>query len=247
MVKTKETNVRIYSPFLLVLVILIVGLLYIFNSDEAQDIRSRAEDDEANYCEKNCGGDRDPCTGTNIGDNYYDSGCCADIKKTGDPFACGNWVNRTWCFPDDCTTIPEGVKTQRCAGARTEYCNRCKSHGCYNIPSSVPTLVPTIVQPTQVVPPTSVPIPTEIIIPPTNPPIPTQVTQPTQVVEPPQTRPQITYVPIIIPPYTPPTLTPTPTPFKFTLPNILPPKEKVQSFWERVRFNLFNFFSKVLP
>lgn len=118
------------------------------------------------------------------------------------------------------------------------------SDGSLNI---APTAVPTVpVQPTAVPTSISTPIPinpTEVQLPTLPPPPPVQ---PTQVIEPSLPR-QITYIPVIIPPYTPPTVTPTPTPFKFNLPNIFPPKEKVQSFWEGIRLNLLNFFSKVLP
>lgn len=239
----KEDNAKIIAPFFLLISALIVGFIYQFNGSQLQDIRGRADDD-ANYCAFNCGGDKDPCTGTKIGDNFYDPACCGEIKNTGDPFACGNWVNRTWCFPEECSTIPEGVNRQRCSAARTSYCSKCKEHGCYSdtsIPTAAPTSQPV---PTQIVIiPTSEPIPTAEILP-TSPPLPTQIIR----IEPTTPRTQITYTPIRYPTNPPPpTLIPTNAPFKISLPHILPPKEKVDTFITQIRAKLDDFFSKILP
>ena len=134
----------------------------------SNNLTTKAEGIDTDFCINNCGGDRDPCTGTKIGDNYYDPVCCGEIKKTGDPFACGNWVNRTWCFPDECSTIPADVNRQRCGGARFVYCEKCKEHGCYSISPTIqptpsiaspsPTLstpTPTIIEPTLTSTPTT--------------------------------------------------------------------------------------------
>lgn len=141
------------------------------------DIRSRAQGVDP-YCPANCNnGENDPCTGKNI-NGLYDAGCCAEVQKTGEPYSCTNPYNRMWCFPEECASIPEGVSPMRCASARTEYCNRCKQHGCYGsvnptappAPTAVPTNPPVPTtnnpspplgvnpQPTTYIPPTQVPI-----------------------------------------------------------------------------------------
>lgn len=251
MAKATKFDGKITSPLFLLFAIILVGLIYNFNSDPFQDIRGRAEEDP-NFCQNHCRPNSKSCDfsdTTRTDDPNLNDPCCEEIKKTGDPGACP-WPQRGYCTDDQCAAIPEGVSKERCGGPRHSWCGECQSHNCpgYGSNPVQPTKAPvsTVASPTQVIPPTSAPIPTDVTIPtevpPTNPPLPTQI--PEESVKP---RPQITYVPIIVPPYTPSTLTPTPTPFKFNLPNILPPKEKVQSFWEGIRLNLVNFFSKILP
>lgn len=244
MVKASKTNIKIISPFFLLLAIILVGVIYNFNRDSFQDIRGRAEEGPG-FCQDKCIG-QDRCGKGPEGDTAYNDPCCDELAKTGDPFACG-YPQRLYCLPDQCAGIPEDVPRQRCGGSRQNWCNLCKDNNCPGyggapvVPTSPPVTPSQPSQPTSVPVPTSMPIlPTEVIS--TSPPPPTQVLE-----EPIKPRPQITYIPIIVPPYTPPTLTPTPTPFKFNLPNILPPKEKVQSFFEGIRLNLLDFFSKILP
>ncbi len=248
MLKFKKLDFKIATPFFLLFAIFLVTIFYKFNRLGNQDLRSLAsEEDDANYCVKA-------------------PDCCSAISKTHDAHEC-DWPIRGYC--NNCGDI-EG-KNERCgwywiwhdksdSPDKNIGTNMPAGYGCmigdspgsmrpkYNADGSVNTLKPTSipVTPTQIPQPTSLPVPTSIQIlptevPPTNPPVSTQIP------EQPLPRPQITYVPIIIPPYTPPTLTPTPTPFKINLPNILPAKEKVQSFLEGIRLNLLDFFSKILP
>lgn len=198
--------------------------------------------------------------------------CCYDIVNTGDAFSCPTpWGvdgdGRGWCPPNMCAAIKG--KGQKCGWYwiwHPEDANPT-GYGCmigdseatikmkFNSDGTLITVKPPVsvsVQPTAaplptqvVILPTSAPIPTEVILPPTNRPIPTQVIEPTQAERP---KPVVTYVPIVFPTNPPPlTVTPTPTSFKFNLPNILPAKEKVESFFIQVRSNLLDFLSKILP
>lgn len=165
--------------------------------------------------------------------------CCDKLAETGDPTVCCFDARRR-CTPSQCSAIPDGVRKERC-GQLWEIGGYCP-HGSNPTQAVEPSLPP----PTATIfiaTPTSTPVPVSTEVPqPTLSPV-----EPTYTVKPTSTRPQITYVPIVIPPYNPPTFTPTPTIVRFNFPNILPPKEKVQSFWDGVRANLQEFFSKILP
>lgn len=249
MVKVTKPDVKIVSPLFLLSALILVGLIYNLNRDPFGDIRSRAEEDDPNFCQNHCKPSAKRCdfndTTRHEDDPIINDPCCEEIGRTGDPLACP-WPQRGYCTDNQCAAIPEGVSRQRCGGPRHSWCNLCneKCPGSSGSGPTVPTSIPVlptaiVVIPAATVVPTEVPIPTQI---PTLPPPP-----PTQVVWPTQTRPQITYIPVVIPPYIPPTATPTTIPFKLNLPNILPPKEKVDSFFATVKTNLLDFLSKILP
>ncbi len=243
----KKANIKIATPSFLLLAILLVGLIYNLNREPFQDIRSAAEEEDPNFCQNHCKPDAKRCdfndTSRHEDDSIINDPCCEEIAKTGDPGACP-WPQRGYCTDGQCAAIPEGVSRERCGGPRHSWCNLCNEK-CSGSSKVVPTQQPKVFIPPPTSAPISTPTPIPSDVPPTNQPSP--MVQPTQIIEPPRSKPQITYIPIIIPPYTPPTLTPTPTPIKFNLPNILPPKEKVQSFLEGIRLNLLDFFSKILP
>lgn len=217
-------------------------------AQESQDIRGRAEDDDPNFCQNKCAG-RDRCDLNNPAPNddpNYNDPCCQEIARTGDPSACSDWVKRGYCTVDQCNAIPEGVNRQRCGGPRWHWCELCKEHNCPGYggsspvqPTAAPTSVPVI--PTKVSVP-ALPFPTETptIVEPTTPILPTQIIQ--------IPRPTVTYVPVVFPTAPPlPTLTPTSTPKKIILPQILPPREKVTAFFDRLKTQLMTFLTNILP
>lgn len=241
----KKTNTKIIAPLFLLVATLIVGFIYQFNRNEMQDIRSRAEEDNAKFCEDQCTG-RNRCDfndTTRTDDPNLNDPCCEELKKTGDPLACP-WPQRGYCTDDQCSAIPEGVSRQRCGGPRHSWCNECVSRNCPGYGNNSPTTPPVI--------PTSAPQPTRVVVFPTEPIIfptdvpPTFLPIPTQ---PERPKPTAVYIPPVLPTsiISIPTIKPTSTPPKFTLPNILPPKEKVDSFFTSVKTNLLDFFSKILP
>lgn len=233
----KNQNIKSVTPLFLFISTLIVGFIYQINKDNLQDIRSLAytEEESQRYC-------------TNP------PACCAAISKTHDAHEC-EWPIRGFC--NNCGDV-EGPN-ERCGWYwifHGGYTDTDRGYGCvigkegntrpiYNADGTtnfVLTPTPTVpVSPTAIPTPLPTSVPTDIPQPTLPPPPPAQIVLPTQ------PRPQITYVPVVIPPYTPPTVTPTPTPFKINLPNILPPKEKVDSFFTAVKTNLLDFFSKILP
>lgn len=220
---------------------MIAGIIYQFNSSQVQDIRSKAEDDNAKFCQDHCKPEGKSCDLTSPSTEE----CCEEIRKTGDPLACP-WPERGYCSIDQCAAIPEGVNRQRCAGPRHSWCGECQTHNCpgYGINPTQPPVPPTAVieVPTKSPPPT-LPIPT-VIPNPANPIIPTQSTQPTN------PRPQITYAPIVYPTHPPPalpTIVPTTKPFAISLPNFSPVREKVDVFMQKTKFSIFDFLSKILP
>ncbi len=216
---------------------------------KSQDLRSRAEEEtNEEFCKNHCQWPDHPCTSKKEESKAYNPGCCGEIAKTGDPMAC-SWPDRGWCYPDECASIPADVKSQRCGGPRESWCNLCKERGCGDSPNPTqpppppPTATPyqppptaTLV-PTVYVPPTTILLPTVIpttaFIPTAPPTYITVIMQPTVIVLP------------TLPPK--PTLTPTPTPKKITLPQILPPKEKIQTFWEKLKIQLSSFLTNILP
>lgn len=258
MVKKKVKPTRYIGTVFVLGSILLVGTIYFFNRSQAQDTRTKAENPDPNFCQDKCVG-QDRCGNGPPGD-IYNAPCCDEIKRTGDPFACG-WPDRGYCRDDQCASIPEGVDRQRCGGPRHSWCNLCIENNCTGYGSTpLPTKIPpTHVPPSPTIyipPPTITPNPTIIIpttirtVTPTT--IPTQwilpsiVSSPT-VYFPPTDVPANYSTPYISPAVSPPTLTPAPTPRKIALPQILPPKEKVQSFWESLKVQVISFFEKYLP
>ena len=206
-----------------------------------QDIRSKAAG-ETGYCLNNCIGEKDPCSSKKIGDNYYDEACCSDIKKTGDPFACGNWVNRVWCFEDECSTIPADVNRQRCGGARWSYCEKCKEQGCY-LRTKTPTstiIPPTIPIPTITLIPTLLPSPTQAVATVTNIPVPTSISaSPTSV---PAAQPTIRiFVPTVT--VVSPSLTPAPT----NIPRLKKISHNINGFIRKTKELINRFIYTILP
>ncbi|MBI5452188.1 hypothetical protein HY945_01885 [Candidatus Gottesmanbacteria bacterium] len=240
-------------PHLLVWGILLSLSVIMFSyktAEDNQDIRGRAEEEDPNFCQNHCKPDAKRCdfndTSRHEDDPIINDPCCEEIARTGDPGACP-WPQRGYCTDDQCAAIPEGVNRQRCGGPRHSWCNLCneKCPGYGNAPQ--PTQPPPPTATVYVPPPTTTSIPT-VFIPPTAIPLPTTnyqlpttippayvtvVLQPTSVIFP--TQPPIS------------TLTPTPTPKKITLPQILPPKEKVTAFLDILKTQLMAFLTNILP
>ncbi len=242
--------------------ILFIGIIFssltiigIVNNPNNQDIRSHASvEDDRNYC-------------VNPPD------CCGRMEQSHDAHEC-EWPIRGYC--NNCGAI-EGRKERcgwywifHDAGATGGLgTNSPDGYGCmigdsestmrpkygpggatnpppqptqppptatiYIPPTSIPTAVPTIFIPTS--------IPTQTPIYPTA--IPTVPSYPTGNIVPTIYTPPTLY---IYPTMTPqPTNTPTPTPKSFSIPNILPPKEKVVSFIDNIKTSLVSFLSKILP
>ncbi|KKR34030.1 MAG: hypothetical protein UT63_C0008G0029 [Candidatus Gottesmanbacteria bacterium GW2011_GWC2_39_8] len=219
---------------ILVSVFTIVGLQNRTNGD----LRSLAEEEnDPNFCVNSCLGEKDPCTSDKIinnGENLYDSSCCGQIKSTGDPMACGNWVNRTWCFPNECDTIPADVNRQRCAGARTVYCEKCQAHKCY---TPTPTITP-FPSPSSV--PTDTPSPSNTPVPSAKPEsVPTATIRAT-------VTPMIIFITEepVVPTANPPTLQPTKVPFQSY---IAKTGKTGISFVRSVMENFANFIKIYLP
>jgi hypothetical protein len=264
--KIKVQKKKTVSGAFLILGIIIAALIILvisYKLNQSQDIRSRAEDDDPNFCQNHC---KDPtCRGK---PDFYDEECCLRIQQTGDPFECP-WPQRGWCMPEHCN-IPEGVNRQRCASPREGWCNKCRERKCpgfasnpTSIPPTVSSSTPTVIIPSTVPPViTSIPtiIPTDIsvispsLIPtqniwPSNPISPTrylyptesQINNPTQYLSP-TIIPSIYYPSPVLP-----TATPTPIPRKFSFPNILPTKEKVDNFLEGLKKSVVEFIFSVLP
>lgn len=147
--------------------ILIVTLIFILSIQNSYNLQSRAEEGPT-FCQDQCTG-KNRCdlnnSSNNPDDPNYNDPCCEEIRKTGDPFACPDWVKRGYCTIDQCATIPEGVNRQRCGGPRWHWCELCKENNCpgYGAPTKTPA-------PTPVVQPTSVPAPQPTAIQETQPP-----------------------------------------------------------------------------
>lgn len=243
----QKNKTRYFGPVFLLLAIVFTIVIYKTNGTSTQDIRSSAEDADPNFCQNQCAG-RNRCDlndTTRTDDPNLNDPCCEDIARTGDPGACP-WPQRGYCTVDQCNAIPEGVNRQRCGGPRWQWCENCKAQKCPGYGASpsptptqavLPTASPSV---TLSLPaPTEVPSPT-VLIEPTSPQLPTQIIQ--------LPKPGVTYIPAVFPTNPPaPTLMPTSAPFQFSLPQILPPKEKMESFFITVKTNLQNFFSKILP
>lgn len=253
----------VYLFSLIIISLIITGNL----SQKFGDIRSRAQTYNPEYCSSNCGGDKDPCTGTQIinnGTNLYDPVCCGNIQRTGDPKQC-DWPWRGWCFPGECSTIPGDVSRERCAAPRGVYCDRCKENGCYN------TVSPTSPPPTST-PTASIPSPTDNLQPTTsnNPTVnPTSYNRPTEplytVTPPPYSSPTRPYIPNPIPTYyfpptgsissTNPSSGPQPTTSNtkpiINLPNPEPVIRKIINdtgiLMQKIKNSLEDFFRVVLP
>lgn len=256
----KKRNKIVFIPLYILLASILVVSLFISKN---QETRTRAASLEEEF--RNCitppkccydivqTGDAFSCpTPWGVdgdGRGWCPPSMCAAIQGKGQ--RCG-WY---WLFHDEKDTPGIGTNTPTgygCMIGDSEATMKMKFNPdgtLISYPSAVtPTVQPTKVpRPTEIVLPTSPqPTPTEIVLPPTNSPVPTQILEPTQIQRPAQ--PVVTYIPIVLPTNRPqPTVTPTPTPFKFTLPNILPPKEKVDSFFTSVKTNLLDFLSKILP
>lgn len=136
--------------------IVIVLALKISNNTFVGNTVTKAQDNlgNPNFCADSCKPDGSRCDLT----TPSTESCCDEIQKTGDPFACADWVARGYCSIDQCGTIPEGVNRQRCGAPRWHWCDLCKANSCpgYGEPTKAPK--PTQL-PTPVVRPTSVPTP----------------------------------------------------------------------------------------
>lgn len=262
MSKKKVNKKNRYFNTLLVIGVLISGLTVLgisYNLNQNQDIRSRAEDDDPNFCQNHCRPDAKRCdfndTSPHPDDPIINDPCCQEIARTGDPLACP-WPQRGYCTDGQCAAIPEGVNRQRCGGPRHSWCNLCNEK-CPGSSGISPSPLPTVYIP----PPTSTPIPTvftpptvtTVVLPTSIPsPIPTQWIYPTIIPSPtlflfPTNIPVNYPTSYVLPTVPVPTLTPTPTPVKFSFPNILPPKEKVDNFIEDVRKSFLRFLLTILP
>ncbi len=105
----------------------------------------------------------------------------------------------------------------------------------YLPPTSIPTAVPTVFIPTS--------FPTQVPSYPTS--IPTVPSNPTGNIMPTVYLPPTLYIyPTVT---SEPSYTPTPTPKLFSLPNILPPKEKVMTFLDTLKTKIGKFLSMILP
>lgn len=258
MAKKKVKSTRYIGTIFVFGSILLVGAIYLLNRSQVQDIRSNAEDDP-NFCANQCDG-RDRCSFNSKAsipnDPNYNDPCCEELQKTGSAYACP-WPQRGYCTDDQCAAIPEGQPRERCGGPRHSWCNKCIDAGCAgysknSVPSTVaptsmitkPTAVPVIDdKPSVAGPLPTLPIPTTI-------PNPTNPIYPTQGAQPIKPRQQITYVPIVYPTNPPPmipTAVPTKMPYNFSLPNLLPAKEKVDVFIQNTKFSILDFLSKILP
>lgn len=132
---------RFDKRFILILFlgVVTVGMFDVVTyTQSSQDIRSRAYD--AAFCADKCTG-QDRCGNGPPGDPNYNDPCCADLKRTGDPFACP-WPQRGYCTDDQCASIPAGVDRQRCGGPRHSWCNLCIDNGCPGYGNAPPPTKP---------------------------------------------------------------------------------------------------------
>lgn len=220
-------------------------------AQESQDIRGRAEEDPG-FCQDKCIG-QDRCGNGPLGDPAYNHPCCEELQKTGDPFACG-YPERLYCLPGQCAGIPEGVPRQRCGGSRIAWCEKCIAAGCPgygSAPQPTTSLPPPPTTTVYIPPPTFTPIP----IPPTVIPLPTTNYPASPAGGQPPTSIPPAYITVVIQPTiivlptlpSAPIWTPSPTPKKITLPQILPPREKVTAFFDRLKTQLMSFLTNILP